>query len=158
MSLENILKLLAVNRLGDIVVHSGLATRYIDVFNRVRGQCNDRDRPMGSPLAKANFASGLVAVHLRHVAIHEDEVVTAALPRIDRGAAIGHNVDNVAKFLDDLAGDFLVDEVILATKIRGRALERFIMMACRVTIGCVRRWRCSALNPSTNSRQSMRSR
>ena len=56
------------------------------------------DVPAGRRLAPADRARGLVAVHLRHLAVHQDDVVAAcARTRLDRLDAVRHDVDAVAR-------------------------------------------------------------
>ena len=52
-----------------------------------------------APLARADLPCGLVAVHDRHLAVHENDVISAGLPCGNRVLAHCHDVDLVAHLL-----------------------------------------------------------
>ena len=112
------LQLLAIERLGQIVVHAGAATVVGGAFHGVRGQRDDRDAARRARLAllAADFARRLVAVELRHLAIHQDQVVRSAPPCVHRLAAVVGDVDDEAFLLQHARRDLLVDDVVFGKK------------------------------------------
>ena len=55
----------------------------------------------------------LEAVHLRHLAVHEDDVVGELGEEFHGFQAVGRHVDPAAQLLQQAHGDFLVDHVVL---------------------------------------------
>jgi len=64
--------------------------------------------------AQANFPGRLVAVHHRHLAVHEDNVISTGLPCANGLGAVAHDVYLVADFRQRLASHFLVHQIILS--------------------------------------------
>ena len=61
-----------INGFGDVVVHAGRQAALPLLNRRVGG--HGEDRQVGKPRVGANFRRGLVAVHLGHLEVHEDQV------------------------------------------------------------------------------------
>ena len=92
------------------------------VLERVRGQGDDPRRPAGPRL---DPAGRLEAVELRHLDVHEDDVVGLALDGIDGEPAVLDDVRPVAEPLQHARRDALVDRVVLGdeqTQVAGRLL------------------------------------
>ena len=71
------------DRLGDVVVHPGGEARLAVALHGVGGHRDD-PRPGRAGPAAPDPAGRLEAVELRHLDVHQDDVVVAALERRDR--------------------------------------------------------------------------
>ena len=80
-------------------------------FHGVGGNGDDGDADAGVPLA--DLAASFKAVHLGHLAIHEDQPIESFGERVDRLAAVGHQVHLITEFLNHSLDYLLVDGVIL---------------------------------------------
>lgn len=77
-ALEQFLEREHVERLAQVVVHARLEALLPVAGHRVGGECDDGDAFCGrGRLSLADGASRLIAIHFRHMAIHEDEVEAA---------------------------------------------------------------------------------
>ena len=63
--------------------------------------------------ATAYFRGGRIAVHFRHLAIHEHDVVRDAPQRLDGLKAIGDGIGAMAEFLELADGHALIHRIIL---------------------------------------------
>jgi len=61
----------------------------------------------------ADLAGRFIAVHLRHAAIHEDEVGLQAPPGLDRLAAVLHRLNSHSELQQHLDDDFAIDDVVI---------------------------------------------
>src|SRR5918993_1937967 len=75
-------ELVAMDRLGQIVVHPGGEALLAVALHRVR--CHRNDRRAARPKALPDQAGGLEAVEFRHLHIHQHDVVRLAFERIER--------------------------------------------------------------------------
>jgi hypothetical protein len=64
------------------------------------------------PSRCANRRRRLVAVHLGHLAVHEDRVVLTGRGGDDRGGSVERGIDAVAGAREHRDGDLLVDQVV----------------------------------------------
>jgi hypothetical protein len=78
----------------------------------IRRQRHDRD-PSRHPRLPPDGRGSLKAVHLRHLAIHQDQVVCEVPGLLDRRTAIVHNLHHTALFFQQAADHLLVDSVVL---------------------------------------------
>ncbi len=62
--------------------------------------------------APADFARSVVAIHLGHLAVHQDHVVGQAHHRFDCFAAVGREVDFKAELLQQQTRHLLVDGIV----------------------------------------------
>ena len=99
-------------RLRKVVVHAGGQALVADPAERVRRQRDDRRPPTGR-LGRADRGGRLVAVEVRHLAVHQDRGVRAARGRRDRLVPVGRRVDGEPEPLDDPGGDLAVDRVVV---------------------------------------------
>ncbi len=111
-----------------MVVHAGAEALVAVVRHRVGSQCDDRHTLARPLLAGADLPGRLVAVHLRHRAVHEDQVEGVPRPGIERLPAVVRHRHAVALDLQDAERDLLVDDVVFheqdfAARSR-RSLER----------------------------------
>ena len=101
--------------LCEVVVHAGLEAA---LPVGVGGQADDRDMCLGR-LATADCGGRLVAVHDRHVAVHEDRRVAARRGSGHRRCAVGDDIDAEAEALEHERLDLPVDGVILGQQYVG---------------------------------------
>src|SRR3979409_2801150 len=63
-----------VYRLAEVVVHSSLQTSFAVARHRIGGD-RDNGYARARPLAASNSPRSLKAVHFRHKAVHQDQIV-----------------------------------------------------------------------------------
>ena len=89
VALEDVEQVVALDGLGEVVVHPGLDAPLAVARHRVRGHRDDRHaRPALGGLAGADAARRLEPVELGHLAVHEHEVVPRAAERLERLDAV----------------------------------------------------------------------
>ena len=88
----------AIERFAEMIVHACRLALKIVVLHRMRRQRDDGDM-LPAPLAMTDFTGGFVAVELRHLTIHQYQVVPASLPGSHGLAAVLHGVDVEAESL-----------------------------------------------------------
>ncbi len=94
----------------------------------------------------ADFSRRFVAIHDWHLAIHENRVVSAALPGFECGLSVGRDVDAIAEFLENAARDFLVHDVVfgqqnmvrLALALRAQGVARHDWLRRHAPALCLR--------------------
>ena len=64
-------------------------------------------------LALTDQAGRLEPIHLRHLAIHEDDVVGERGEELHSFQPVGRHVDPAAQLLQEANGDFLIDHIVL---------------------------------------------
>lgn len=62
-------------RLGDVVVHAGVEAAVLILAHGIGGERDDGRMPALGQLALADGARRFLAIHLRHLTIHENEIV-----------------------------------------------------------------------------------
>ena len=107
-------ELVACVRFGQVVVHAGLDADIGVADQRVGGQRDDRQtlRLPADLFPLPDLARRFIAVHHRHLAVHQHDVVAAALHRGQRFLAVGHDVEFATERLQHVARDELVDAVV----------------------------------------------
>ena len=105
-------ELLGADRLRDVVVHAGREARLAILGQRVRRHRDDVRAALLRP-ALADPARGVEAVELRHLHVHQDDVVRLPLERLDRLEAVRRDVGAVAEPLEQAERDLLVHRVVL---------------------------------------------
>jgi hypothetical protein len=73
-----------VNGLGDVIVHSPIQTALPLLDRRVRRHGDNRRAMVSLLFPLANRCRGFKSVHLRHLHIHENEIVVVLLDRLNR--------------------------------------------------------------------------
>ena len=111
-TLERRHELLGADRLRDVVVHAGREARLAILGERVRRHRDDVRAALGRP-ALADPARRVEAVELRHLDVHQDDVVRPALERLDRLEPVVRDVGAVAELLEEAQRDLLVHRVVL---------------------------------------------
>ena len=99
-----------------MVVHAGFETLLAILRHRIGRERNDRHMLAGAALnlTLANRAGGVVAIHLGHVAIHQDEIEVLFGARIKRlDAVVGDHHAVALQLVEHADGDRLVDQVVL---------------------------------------------
>ena len=102
---------LGVDGLGDVVVHAGSQGLFPVPGHGVGGHGDDGQGLKPGVLAEA--PGGLVAVHDRHLHVHEHRVESARDHGIHRLLAVGGHGDRDPHGGQDLAGHLPVDVVVL---------------------------------------------
>ena len=111
-------ELVGIQGLGQVVVHAGLEADVSIPLHRVGGESDDGHVPAAGglglgPLPLADDRRRLIAVHDRHLAVHQDEIRPSRLDRLDGLASVDGVEAREAQFGDHLAGDLAVDLVVL---------------------------------------------
>src|ERR1700722_7148845 len=88
----------AIERFAEMIVHACRLALKIVVLHRMRRQRVDGEA-LPAALAVADFTGGFVAVELRHLTIHQYQVVSAGLPGSHGPRAVLPGVDEEAAFL-----------------------------------------------------------
>ena len=112
--LQNGFQFLNAHRLGDVVIHARGETLFAVPFHRIGGHGHNakRRQPLFS-FALPNPSRGFVAVHLGHVAIHENNIIRNLLERSEHLQAVRDNVGGITKSAQLLQRDFLVYGIVL---------------------------------------------
>jgi hypothetical protein len=125
---------LAIERLDQKTVHAGLETGIAVFHQGVGGECEDRRAPAGfAGLAGADAFGGLDAVKLRHLDVHQDEVIGRAgrirrQPGFERGFAVGGDDCVMSEPGEERAHQQRVDLVVFGDQDRetlGRCAGRY---------------------------------
>src|SRR5260370_40079995 len=95
---QNGLQRRLAQRYWEIVVHAGGDTALPITLQRIRGHGHDRHMP-AALLAAADLRGGGETVHLRHLAVHQDEVVRNALDGFDGFESVADDVRRKTEFL-----------------------------------------------------------
>ncbi len=95
-------------------VHAGVQV-FLDLVHHGVGRQRDDRRapPPATRLDGADFAGGRDAVHHRHLDVHQDQVVVASGPGLDRLLAVRNDVDGQAEGGDHRLQHQLVGGVVL---------------------------------------------
>ncbi len=139
-------ELVQVNRLAHVVVHAGGETDLAVPLHRVGCHGDDSGALATTPLA-VDAASRLQAVHLRHLDVHEDDVVWSPPKCLERVEAVHGDVGSVAQLLEQPERQLPVDRVVLGeqdAQLRRRSRDRVglklvrVFRACRLRADCGR--------------------
>ena len=98
-----------VEGFGEVIVHADGEAAFAVAEEGVGGEGDDR----GVRGAGADGDGGGEAVHLRHLTVHENEVVGDRFGQGDGGGSVGSEVDVAAEFFKKEEGEGLVDEILL---------------------------------------------
>src|SRR5581483_2397891 len=105
--LEDLRELLRDDRLAQEVVHARGEARLAVALQGARRHGDDARRAAVAP-ARARAPGRLDPVHLRHLDVHQDEVVALPLERAQHLVAVHDDVGSVAHALEDPDRDLLV--------------------------------------------------
>ena len=95
-------------------VHTGREAFFAIDLQRISGHRHDRNpRIEDTTLRITDPPAGLVTVHHRHLAIHEDEIVGAFGQNLDRFLAVGDDIDLEPEFSQHAQSHGLVGGIIL---------------------------------------------
>jgi hypothetical protein len=78
-------------------------------------QRDDRNAPL-APLSSANLPSRFIAIQLRHLAIHEDEIVTNGVPCRDRRRTVLNAIGAEPELVEEPQYDLLIDRIVLGNQ------------------------------------------
>ena len=104
-------ELLGADRLRHVVVHAGLEAGLAILGQRVRRHRDDVRPTLLRPIL-ANPAGGIEAVEMRHLDVHEHDVVRPAFERLDRLEPVRRDVGAVAEPLQQAERHLLVHRVV----------------------------------------------
>jgi hypothetical protein len=107
------IQLLEANRLRQVVVHACSKARVAVALHRVRSHGDDPRQPCALPLA-VDASCCLEAVHLRHLDVHEHDVVRLQAHGLHRLDAVPRKVGAVSQLLEEQKGESLVQRVVLS--------------------------------------------
>ena len=116
--LDHLQQLLRPEWFAEIIRHAGLQAVLAVSFQHVGGQGDDGNlSALADHPFRLQFPNGpcrFETVHFRHLAIHEHQIVRLIAERLHRLTAVPHNVEFIAKALQDLRGHLLVDGIVLS--------------------------------------------
>jgi hypothetical protein len=101
-----------VDGLRNVVVHTGGDAAIAIALHGVGGHGHD-DVALSGCFTAANFGGCLIAVHHRHLTVHEDDVVSHILDHFDSFRAVGDEIDAATQTLEHAGGNDLIDGVVL---------------------------------------------
>lgn len=108
----------AVNRLGDVVVHTvSQGTLGVALHGARRNGDDRRSHAVG--LATTDVGGRRIAIHDRPLAIHEHGVIASSGDGLDGGGAVGKGVHPVAGPFEDLDDEKLVPGVVIGDQDAG---------------------------------------
>ena len=103
-----------IDRLGNVIVHSGRNAPFAIASHRVCGHGDYRDMMIAHRSCRvANQLCSFVAIQTWQLAIHEHEVIVHAPERAQRDVAVGGHVGSISEVLQHAQGDILIGLVIL---------------------------------------------
>jgi len=110
---QRLSQLLRGHRLGHVVVHARLQAALAVALHGVRRHGDHRDKVVdaGEPPA-ADHAGGLYAVQLRHLHVHQHQVVGQGFQRLQRLRAVSHRVGAQAQLFKDAQRHLLVGDIV----------------------------------------------
>ena len=146
----------AIERLGQVVIHSGVPALLFGTLHRVGRQRDDRNA-LRAALARADFPCRLVPVHHRHLAVHQDRLISSGLPRGNGIGAVAHDVNFVAHPFQRAARHFLVHQIVLGHQ-DAQLARTYPEFARPTTMGWVRWCHFAASTAMTRVRHSRNSR
>ena len=113
--IQRCLQKIRLHRLGHVVVHAdGQAALALTAHGGSReGDDADALTPGVRSLGPPDRPRGVIAVHLRHVAVHQDHIVDLALAGLDRLPSVHNHFGLVAELVEDQRGEAAVDVVVL---------------------------------------------
>lgn len=100
-------------RLGQVLVHAGLADAIASLGCRVGRERQDRHARCPRRLCTANRAREVITVELGHVQIAQHERVSAPLPEAQRLGAVARDLGGMAEQLELHQHDLPVDRIVL---------------------------------------------
>lgn len=109
---EHAAEFVAADRFGQIVIHAGANAALAIALHGVSGEGYYRG-PLGGTFRGSNSRGGLKAIHFRHLAVHKNKIELAAAGGGDRFNTIANHFYVGVEALQDVASDFLIDEVVL---------------------------------------------
>src|ERR1043166_762436 len=100
-----------LHRLGNVIVHPRRYAPRAVAFEGVGRHGND-PRVFCRAFMASNLSRRLVTVHLRHLAIHQHEIVRNASERLDCFAPVADRIRAIAEFLQLSQRNLLIDDVV----------------------------------------------
>jgi hypothetical protein len=111
-----------VDRLGDEIVHPGVQAFFLVAHHGI-GSHGDHWQA-GITRILAQLARRLVAIHHRHLAIHQHAVIGIFLDLGQRDGAIARDIDADAGIVENMLRHFLVHLIVLHQQQPGTAQAR----------------------------------
>ena len=104
---------LNVYGLAEIVLHPGIAATLFFILPDIGGHRNNIGQVFIFKTCM-NFAACFQAIHLRHLDIHENDIVSLPLQSSEDFKAIGSNISAIAHALQVLIGNLLIENIIFS--------------------------------------------
>ncbi len=114
--LERMAQVLEFDRFRDDVIDARLEALAHVGFERVGGDRDHRGAPLPALLEQANLAHQVVAVHLGHADIGQQQVVAPVAPARQRGRAVDRVIGLVAENVELRGHQFLIDQVVFGNQ------------------------------------------
>ena len=112
------------HRFADEVVHAGVDASFAVSVQRLGGHRDDRRVSAGLAFAAAELGGRLIPVHVGHLAVHQNSVVTLVAERLECCCAIANDVDAAPAAFERACGDDLVDLTVLGDEHERRPRPR----------------------------------
>jgi hypothetical protein len=113
-NIDDLKKSFGLNGFGNIIIHPCLNAAFSIPVARWWSHGDHRDIVAANTrLWVANDLSGFVAVHFRHLRIHEYKIIGNRLKGFDGLPAIGYCINFTARFLKELNSGLLGGNVVL---------------------------------------------
>ena len=106
------IQILQSDRLGDHVVHAGLQAP-LAIFPGGIGRQRDNRQAWAGPFAKPDLGGSFVAIHFRHLAVHENQVIRRHLQHLQCLAPVAGGIGPQAQLGEQQQRHSLVDRVVL---------------------------------------------
>src|SRR5579862_6804951 len=101
-------EVLDVDRLREVIIHSGFHTLFEVTLDRMRRQRKDRDMTACLLLQLADLGGCLESAHFGHLNVHQDQVELIRLERLQGLKSVADHHYGVAALFQECSCDFLV--------------------------------------------------
>ncbi len=82
-------------------------------------------------LSQADLAGCFVAIHFRHLAIHQDDIVGNAIEGIQHLTTVSDDVGPITEFRQHFQSDFLIHEIVFSQQYSNRVRGGRAGCTCR---------------------------
>jgi len=96
---NRVLERFELHRLADVVIHTRIETFFPIALQGVSGHRDDPGVSRGA-FTPTDLPGGFIAVHFRHLAVHEHHVIGEARHRLHGLASVGYSIDFYLELLE----------------------------------------------------------